>query len=540
MTAPRGSSPGNTRTVVFPLLFVIAPLAFGGLALALGMDADWDLRNYHYYNAWAFLTDRYRSDIAVAQIPTFYNPFLDIPYFLLAQAMPARALAFLLGALHGLNVILLALLGERLIPIRDTGRRRLLAAAAAVAGACGAMALSEVGTVFYDNLLSLGFLATLLLTIRAWDRLAVSGRGAAVAAAFLTGLPVGLAFGLKLTTVTFCAGHCVALLLCLPAAPSRRFLVAFSAGIGVLAGLAAGGGYWMGHLWSLYGNPLFPMFNQVFQSPWGLPDAYRDTQFLDGGLFRRLVYPIIFSIDSREAGEVLFRDYRILLAFLLVPASGIAILARRRRAVTGTGTAPGTGYTLTAVAIAYGVWLQMFALYRYITAIEMLAPLLVVLSLGLLWPGTTKWRPTALALLAAMILTTRPGDWIRVPFTGRAVEVAVPAIADPDHTIVLLAGHEPLSFLLPSFPDGMRFLRIDSTFTNPDQRDVRFNQVMRRQVAGHQGPLMALFIPTERHDVVRRLGDYGLALANTPCAEVTSPIGAAPYALCPLERRFIQ
>jgi len=140
-------------------------------------------------------------------------------------------------------------------------------------------------------------------------------------------------------------------------------------------------------------------------------------------------------------------------------------------------------------------------------------------------------------MIGLLVVTTGPGTWIRVPFADKAVSATVPPLAQPQNTIVLLAGHEPLSFLLPSFPPEVRFLRIDSTFTNPDQTNVRFNQVMRDAVATHQGPLMALFIPTERHDVVRRLGDYGLVLADRPCGEVTSPIGAAPYALCPLEPR---
>ena len=70
----------------------------------------------------------------------------------------------------------------------------------------------------------------------------------------------------------------------------------------------------------------------------------------------------------------------------------------------------------------------------------------------------------------------------------------LPPIADPEHSLVLIAGHEPLSFLIPAFPETMRFLRIDSTFTKPDQKVVPFNKVMKEQIDAHQGPLLALFI----------------------------------------------
>lgn len=519
------------------LLFWAAPIAFGLVALALGMDADWDLRNYHYYNAWALLTGRDGWDMLVSQRPSFYNPALDLPYFLLAQVLPARALAFLYGMLHGLNLVLLTLLGERLLILDGAWRRFGLAALLATAGSCGAVALSEIGTVFYDNLLSLGLFGSLLAVVAQWRRLAEGRRWLAVAV--LAGLPAGLAFGLKQTAVMFPVGLAVALLLTLPAPPLRRLLVTFAFGIGVVLATIAGGGYWLWHLWAHYGNPIFPHFNQIFRSPWGLPEAYRDVQYAVGSPWQRLIFPFSFSFDSKLASEIQFRDFRVLTAFLLIPVAGLAEVGR-----VLAGAAPGRRFVdrgpaifvLVSAAAAYLVWLLLFAVYRYITALEMASPLLLALAFGLM-PGPHRWRlGLTVGLVMLMVATTRFGQWIRVPFTDHAVEVSLPAIADPAHSLVLLAGHEPLSFLLPSFPPAMRFLRIDSNFTNPDETAVRFNQVMRRIVALHQGPLLALFIPTERHDVITRLGDYGLILDDKDCAPVTSPIGAAPYALCPVGR----
>lgn len=519
------------------LLYVGVPATFGLLALLLGMDADWDLRNYHYYNAWALLTDRYQRDIAVAQIPTFYNPLLDVPYFLLAQVLSARGVAFVLGALHGLNFIVLACLAERLLTVANHWKRLGIAATVAGSGVCGAVALSEVGTVFYDNLLSLGLFCALLLGVHFWTSLIEQAWQRALPRAFAVGLPVGLAFGLKQTSVIYAVGLCLALLATLPATPGRRIVVTFCCGLGVLAGLAAGGGYWMWHLWHLYGNPLFPMFNQVFRSPWGLIDSYRDTQYLEGSSLRHLFYPLVFSFDSRQASEIVFRDFRILAGFCLLPMVGLARLLRPRddfgRGLLHPGPA---AFVLVTAAASYVVWLQLFALYRYITALEMLAPLLIVLSVGSFSRLDRARLPLAICLIGLLVVSTRPGTWIRVPFSEKAVEATVPPINDPATTIVLLAGHEPLSFLLPSFPAELRFLRIDSTFTNPDQTTVRFNDVMRSRIARHQGTILALFIPTERHDVITRLGDYGLQLSSAPCAAVTSPIGAAAYDLCPVER----
>jgi hypothetical protein len=503
-------------------LFVALPLLCGGVALWSGMDAGWDLRNYHYYNGWAFLHGLVGRDLLVAQTPSFYNPLLDLPYAWAAGWMDARLLAFLLGALHGGNFILLTLLGERLLAEALPPRwRTWMALLLAAAGCAGAVALSEIGTVFYDNVTSWGLFATLLLLARWWPRLSEGDHRAA----FLAALPLGLVFGLKQTMAIYAIGLCPALLLTLPAPPRRRLTIAFAFGLGIVAGLLATGGFWMLHLWHSYGNPTFPYFNQLFHSPWGLNSDYRDPAFEPKSPAHWLLFPLYFALDSRIACEVSFFDLRLPLLFLLVPAA-LPLVWRRR---------PQVALICLALAITYVVWIRLFAIYRYLVAVEMLAPLLAAAIIGSL-PARRR-LPAMLALTALLVATTRPAHWLRVPFQPRAVAVELPALADPDHSIVLLAGHEPLSFLIPAFPRSVRFLRIDGTFTNPEQTTVPFNRLMQDIIDRHDGPLLALFIPIERHDVVKRLGNDGLRLLADRCGSVTSPIGAGDYQLCAVERQ---
>ena len=522
------------------LIFLAVPLGFGSLALLLGMDANWDLRNYHYYNAWAFLQNRYDLDFLVAQIPTFYNPIPDIPYYFLTQNMPAANVAFVLGVAAGLNVILLTLLGEELLLITHPGKKLAMATFLALAGCCGAISLSEVGTVFYDNILSLGLISSLLLLVKHWQALAQSKPAQAVGLGLLAGLPVGFSFGLKQSTVMFPVALCLGLLFTLESRWPRRFLASFTFGLGVLAGMLAGGGYWLWHLWQAYGNPTFPYFNQIFQSPWGLPQDYRDTQYLPHDFWQRLIFPFTFTLNSRATGEIDFRDLRILLAYILIPFAGFCRFWRPTpygQDFTRQGPAM---LVMLGASIAYLLWLKMFAIYRYILSLEMLAPLLVALAIDRLPIQRARKLALAIALAMLALVTTEPGHWIRVPFSNRAVEVNSPGFSDAAHTIVVLAGHEPLSFLLPSLPAESRFLRIDSTFTNPDETSLRFNKVMAEIIGSHTGPLLTLFINSERPDVVRRLLAYNLTIAEKPCEQLTSPIGAAPYELCPLSRVLTQ
>jgi hypothetical protein len=74
-----------------------------------GQDANWDLQNYHYYNAWALLTGRLDRDIAAAQLQTYLNPLLDVPFYLMVAAdWPPRLIAFALAVPAGVGAWLLA------------------------------------------------------------------------------------------------------------------------------------------------------------------------------------------------------------------------------------------------------------------------------------------------------------------------------------------------------------------------------------------------------------------------------------------------
>lgn len=76
---------------------------FGFVSLREGLDVNWDLKNYHLYNAYAFMNDRLGHDIAPAQMQTYFNPILDLPFYYLVTLIDSpRLIAFLMGSLHGI------------------------------------------------------------------------------------------------------------------------------------------------------------------------------------------------------------------------------------------------------------------------------------------------------------------------------------------------------------------------------------------------------------------------------------------------------
>src|ERR1700759_2412415 len=94
------------------LFLGIVILGWAVLVLSLGKDTSWDFRNYHWYIPYAFLNHRMGFDIAVAHQATFYNPILDIPFYLLATHVHAWVALCVLGAVQGSSVIPLYLIAR--------------------------------------------------------------------------------------------------------------------------------------------------------------------------------------------------------------------------------------------------------------------------------------------------------------------------------------------------------------------------------------------------------------------------------------------
>lgn len=556
---------GALRRIVIRL-FAAVPLLFGGLALILGQDANWDLRNYHWYDAYAALNGRLApggdmarqdmagQDMAAAQIATFYNPTLDVPFYLLAGAIPARLFGFFLGVLQGGNFILLYLLASAVLRFGGERLQVLGCAVIALAGVIGGGHLGLVGTLFYDNVISLLVLAAILVIASSAAVLQHGPWRAALPRAALAGVLVGLGVGLKLPTQIFAVGICFGLLF-VPGPPVRRLVLAFFCGLGIVAGFAVFGGWWWWQMWSDYANPLFPYFNDVLRSPWALAESYRDDRYLPRSFAAALTLPFRTFVDGTVAGEIAFRDGRVLGAYIVLLATPFALLAARFKPAGAApppiapGLAPdvfaanvfAARFLTAAAVLSYLLWLKLFAIYRYIIPLEMLAPLIVVASLAF-WPAAVQRRLSlAIGLVGFMTLTIQPGTWGRVPWGpglgGKVVDVVVPDLTDPAATLVLMTGFAPTAFVIPAFPPAVAFLRPHSYFIEPSHR-TRFNAVMHARIATHRGDIYVLHAVWEKAVSEQVLPLLGLRLEAAACRPVRANLDAE-LELCAVTRASI-
>lgn len=528
--------PGDPARALALLVLISAPLLTGLLALFLGQDANWDLRNYHWYNAYALVNGRLGFDLLPAQLPSFYNPALDVPFFLLASHLPARVAVFVLAMVQGLNFILLFLLSHAALIIARPRQKVLVCTLLAALGLTGAGGIAQIGTTFYDNIVSLGVLLSLLLTVGLYHRLLQAGWPRALGLALLCGLPAGLMMGLKLPAVIFCVGLCGALL-CTAGPLRRRVWIAFGFGLGVLLGLALSLGPWAWYLYSQYGSPLFPYFNHVFQSPLAPLASARDTTFLPETWQERLLFPYIFSHNPFSVGEIAWHDLRLAAWYFLLPAClALRWIFPRFQDLTAPLTAPlASRYLLWTAAWSYLVWLFLFAIYRYLLSLEMLAPLLIVITLGLLPLRIPVRAALATLVLGVIVATLQPGTWGRkAQWRERMVSIDRPALTASTNLMILMAGFEPYAHVLSEFPSHIPFVRIQSNFTTPGN-GMGINQQISQRVSAHRGPFQ-LLIPQDYLLTGRAALEYfDLSLVADSCRTVRDHLFDADLALCDLQ-----
>ena len=512
-------------------LFLSLVVLFWSLfVVALGKDTSWDFRNYHWYIPYAFLNGRMGFDVAVAHQATYYNPLLDIPFYWLATHTRSWLALGVLGAVQGTNVIPLYLIVRQSVTLEE---HKLAAGGLALMGVTGALTVSLYGTTYYDNVMSVLILSSVALVVTRRPALRDGPILIAARIAAAGGFLTGCAMGLKLPEAPFAIGFAAALI-AVGGNAKQQAARLLAGGIGGIAGFALFSAYWMLRMQHLTGNPLFPYFNQYFHSSLALAAPYRDLRFIPTHFWRAVFFPILFSLDWHVADDLGYQDMRVGAAYVLAIAAGVAaILGRRSKQPLINPAAAGPIFAFAAVS--YFVWLRMFAIYRYILCLEMLAPFLIAASIGFL-PLSRRAQLVGIGgLFFAILLVARSDFNEREQLGDPYVQVALPPIPHPNRTMILMTGDGPLGFLAPSIPRQIPLLRIDGWMVQPND-GTKMTKDMRLRVSKHLKEGGELFLIADAYDMTRAsdaLRDYGLAIGWTDCRLFDTNLAGA-YQFCPV------
>lgn len=544
-----GGTEGHPARGAARLLPWAIPCALGlgviACAMMLPGDANWDLRNYHIYNPFAFLHGRSHFDLVPASVQTFFSPLLDVPYYLLHRRVGGVPVLNALLAIPHAVAVVLSYFSALMALGTDRARARWLAAIAAIYGATGAAASTTLASTQSEMIPVALVLGAVLLALGAMVGPAGTGApprsgtagglaGGTVRRMAVCGLLCGAAAGLKLTNAYAVVGFAAGLLAWPGLSPRARVRVVLAFGAGALAGACAVGGYWWLTLYREFGNPLFPFYNHVFRSPWMLAQSVADTRFFPSTPLQWVAYPFYWAFTpARLVSETPVRDPRFALALLAVlavlvrwavwpPAAPSAASARER-------------FLVAFFAVGFVLWEVQFSILRYLAGLELLTGTMVLLAARPWWRGAaTPAGLIAAGSLCALVVavTVQPGTE-RAAAAGKPVDVVFPPI--PPDSVVLLLDHSPMAYTAAYAPRTVRFLGVGNwVVSHPEQ--VLFRERAQEILRRHTGPIWGMDQPGIYPGVPEAtLAQYGLR--RTPeCTQVRSNLDGDGLRLCRLER----
>ncbi|HEN3668387.1 TPA: DUF2029 domain-containing protein, partial [Yersinia enterocolitica] len=385
-------------SLAVPFIIAFVFLLLVGFVYGRGQDVNWDLLNYHYYTGYAIAYGRYSSDIAAAGMQTYLNPLVNTVayYFLKYLPFPFSGWTILLIQFVSVPAVF--------IIIKDIGKEfgynKISATHVLALLLCiiSPLWLSELGTTFSSSWTAPLVIWSLAILIHDFSK-----RNLFRVELFFAGVMLGFATGLKLTNMIFAVSATIMFIYLIShdkySLSVRKFL--FFA-IGGIAGFSLTA-WWNVYLWYEWGNPIFPLYNAIFQSPYYDLINFRDIRwkFISFSEFIGFLIDSVFG--TSKTSEIEFSDFRFMSIFVLTP---IALFFRINDKFTKKTTA-----VVIFIISGFSLWALMFAYQRYLIPIELLLGVLIfILVLRIFKNELMRVLVLSLLFISSMFLMSIP-DW---------------------------------------------------------------------------------------------------------------------------------
>jgi hypothetical protein len=475
-------SPGLRRFLSYATILAAALAA----ALWLGKDFAWDSLAYHFYAGFNGVGSRLDSDYFAASAQSYLNPYSHVPFFLMVtHGLAPQLVVALLALFHGLNLLIVYETALVLNRRADGFTASLPVGLAVTLAFLNPVFLVELGTSFNEISTSVPVLAGWYLLIRDFYR--PSARHVALA-----GFLIGVALALKLSNLLFSVTALPLLLFAPVSWRTRAKMVAVFACGGAIGALLAGG-WWAWQLWQAFGNPVFPMFNNIFQSPEFVTGAIKHYRFLSSDAAGILLKP--FQMILPKSGvhvEVAAPDLRYAALLVLFCLFGIKLLLGRlalakHRAAFAFPAFQGQRALAAVTAsflLAWFFWVTTTGNSRYFLpmaclAAVVLSSLLARFSLGM---RIFCYGGAVLVIVQATLVGLSVQRYNPAQYGKSWFELQVPPALRHEPALYLHVGFMPASFLLPFLPEGSSMINLGGQY--PLAENARIRALLERH-RGH-------------------------------------------------------
>ncbi len=509
---------------------------FAVIAAFLSTDGTPDFKIYHFYNGFAAHHDRSALDIFPAQLQTALFPGVDAVYFSIFTALNDHPILLnvLLSLPYSIAAFVAFLIG-RLFVAADFYGRNVACAGAAILGLTGASALPTLATTMSEIVPGV----PVLIALAAWLYFERAERNN-VWTALAVGCLAGFSVGLKLTLAPLFVAMFLAIAVRRALGRPSAFWQAFAFGLAGVVVFALLDGSWLWGNWQAYGNPIFPLMNQIFDSDLVDHSPWRDLRFMPKTTLMALFYPAYWAFrSSHHAIELDMRDPRILIGCVSAVIVLIAFAVRRLRDGPAAKSVEVVGLCLAIVFLAsYALWEDAWSIYRYLAIQECLSGVMALIALTTILGSRLKsaWVFALFALVVvATMATTRYPWWSRAQRGPQAISVVLPPI-EPNAMVVFLDPYA-YSYLVPFMPDTARAIGANTNLVRPGSPGLLEPQI-ESTIRDHQGPLWGMEYP----EVFPGVADSTLAshhlTREDDCALVDTNMEEKPFVrICRLKRK---
>lgn len=501
---------------------------FAAIAARLGTDGTPDFKIYHYYNGFAVHHDRTALDIFPAQLQSTMFKGVDGLYYSLFRKLnnyPA-ILNIILSLPYAVAAFTLFLIAR--IFVSETHYfRDPICVAAAILGLTGAGALPTLATTMTDVVPGL----PVLISIAVWLYLERAG-GNTIVTTLILGAIAGFSVALKLTTLPVFVGLFAVIALRRAFGVGTALSEAIAFGIAGVTAFTIVDGPWLFHNYYVYGNPIFPIMNNVFKSDWVDHGPWTDTRFMPRTAVMALFYPMYWSFwDSHDAIELNMRDPRVLIGWLSAFVIVATFISRRyfgKKEYLPSGIDT-LGFYLAAIfLISYFMWEKLWSIYRYLAIDEGLSGVMLIVALAMCIRGTsrTAWIAALFALAAIpAAATTHYPWWSRAQTGAKAVSIKLPAV-EPNAMVIFLDPYA-YSYLVPSLPPTVRAIGANNNIIRPGSWG-KLQAAAEAAIRGHTGPIWGLEDPLAFPGTADVTLDFYKLTRDGECTIVDSNIEERP------------
>ena len=436
----------------------------------LGKDMASDALSYHIYAGFSAVHDRFAQDYFPAGPQSYFNPYIYVPlYYLVSGSLSSLEISSALAIAHSVMLWLTYELAVSVCPSDDSRQRLTFGLCGVAFAVINPILLQQIGSTFSD-------ITTGELVLAGWLLLALAIRTPSAARVIGAGLLCGVATGLKLTNAVHAiAGFAV--LTMLPLAPWARIRQGLAYGISLGLGFLVIAAPWSYRLERRFGNPLFPMLNNVFRSPEFTTETGHATRFIPESFAEGLWRPFAM-IDpvSMVHEELRAPDPRYAVLLILTGALFCCRLWQRRAASSSQPLMNADAASTRALAaigcglaVDWAAWLSASGNSRYFLPMSSVAAVVTVALLYRFFATQPKARNYILAgILGVQGVQLWMGAdyrWNQVPWDEHWINISVPAKLKSEPNLYLTMGTPTNSFIAPYLAPGAGLINFFGLYT---------------------------------------------------------------------------